>query len=86
MLILLNILAFTDFQRWYMLSKTLAEEAAWSFAKDKRMDSFNDSKISFKEGTFPILYLNGFGVTNIGFNGLRVCLVGRKEIARKGNR
>jgi len=26
------------FQLWYMLSKTLAEKAAWEFAKEKRID------------------------------------------------
>lgn len=26
------------FQQWYMLSKTLAEEKAWKFAKEKGID------------------------------------------------
>lgn len=29
---------FTFFQLWYRLSKTLAEEAAWKFAKEKGLD------------------------------------------------
>ncbi|KAE8665640.1 WD-40 repeat family protein / notchless protein, putative isoform 1 [Hibiscus syriacus] len=32
------IVSATDPQLWYMLSKTLAEEAAWRFAKDNRID------------------------------------------------
>lgn len=29
---------FISFQYWYMLAKTLAEEAAWKFAKENSID------------------------------------------------
>ena len=35
---LYNIPLFGAFQIWYMLSKTLAEDAAWKFAKENGID------------------------------------------------
>jgi nucleoside-diphosphate-sugar epimerase len=32
------ILSFFLFQNWYVVSKTLAEEAAWRFAKENEID------------------------------------------------
>ena len=34
----MNVLVLGFFQLWYVVSKTLAEEAAWKFAKDKGID------------------------------------------------
>lgn len=31
-------LALNFFQNWYVVSKTLAEEAAWKFAKENKID------------------------------------------------
>ena len=34
----MNVLVLGFFQLWYVVSKTLAEEAAWKFAKEKGID------------------------------------------------